>query len=108
MKTQNVQIEESTLNLDCVTLTPEILGELQSIQDDLNNDDQAGLDKLFNFLFEVYQRYSDDFAGNEKAILDHLCFIKELKAHFEIFRIKHTSIISSVPKELISQLKILN
>jgi len=108
MKTNSQKNEEGILNLDCVSLTPEILGEIQSIQEDLNNDDLARLEKIFNFLFGIYQSYSDDFVGEEKTILDHLSYIKDLQAHFEIFKIKQTSIVASVPKELISPLKILN
>jgi len=107
MKPQNVQIEESNLNLDCVTLTPEIVNEIKSIQEDLNYDLDR-LEKLFNFLFGIYQSYSDDFAGEERTILDQLSYIKDLQVHFKIFKIKQTSIVASVPKELISPLKILN
>lgn len=108
MKPQNAQIEESTLNLDCVTLTPEILGEIQSIQNDSNNDDQTRLQKLFNFLFGIYHCHPDSFAGEEKIILEHMAFTKDLQAHFEIFKIKQTSIVASVSKSLVSTLKIVD
>lgn len=112
MKTQNAQkIEEGILNLDSITLSPEIVGEIQSLQDGDTTigleDDLARLETLFNFLFGIYQRYTDDFAGEEKNLLENLAYIKDLKNHFEIFRIKKTSIVENYPKELVSTLKIV-
>ena len=112
MKTKLLKIEEG-LNLDCVTLNPEILGEIKSLQEGDEtangvNEEIARLDKLFNFLFEIYYRFSDEFAGDEKKMLDNLTYITDLKKHFEIFRIKQTSIVENFSKEHVSTLKIVD